>query len=169
MIAERVINRTGVREMDLVDAIHVCRHEDPEFLRTRINAGYNEKPDDRAITLYRSAFAAWTILNKEDTPVMVGGVFDELGLNRLTFWMVPTTEFKRSFWPEVNEIGKKILEFSFELPETTRIESIIPTSIPKGKSWIERLGFTYEGTMRAYGKDGEDYLRYSLLKGEGHV
>ena len=157
MIAERVINRPGVREMDLVDAIHVCRHEDPEFLRTRINAGYDEKPDDRAITLYRSAFAAWTLLNKEDTPVMVGGVFDDLGLNRLTFW------------PEVNEIGKKILEFSFELPEMTRIESIIPTSIPKGKSWIERLGFTYEGTMRAYGKDGEDYLRYSLLKGEGHV
>lgn len=31
--------------------------------------------------------------------------------------------------------------------------------------WVERLGFHSEGTMERFGQNGEDYIRYALLRG----
>lgn len=45
-----------------------------------------------------------------------------------------------------------------------RLEASVPQSFPEGCRWLHVLGFRPEGPLEAYGEDGEDHLRYALIR-----
>jgi len=160
--------RVIFRDMTLIDTIHVCRNEKPESRAIRNNTGLDDEPDEYAVKLFHDSLASWVVLNLDHTPVMIGGFLDNPG-SRFTFWMMPSTFFKRTYWPDVHAFGEAILENLFkEVKDASRIEAIVASSAPGGSSWLKSLGFELEGVMRSYGKNGEDYLMFSIIKGKGY-
>lgn len=59
---------------------------------------------------------------------------------------------------------KKILELYIEKLELKRVQATIRCGFPHLIKWIEMLGFQYEGTMRQFGIDGDDYMIYSRVQ-----
>lgn len=51
-----------------------------------------------------------------------------------------------------------------ELAKLKRIEAAAEASFAPGCRWLELLGFEREGLMRAYGPNGEDHMRYALIR-----
>ena len=45
-----------------------------------------------------------------------------------------------------------------------RIETTVDSSFDAGHRWMELLGFTHEGRMRAYGPQGQDFDIYARVK-----
>ena len=45
-----------------------------------------------------------------------------------------------------------------------RIEADVLKGFEPGCRWLEKLGFEYEGPLRAYGEDGSDYMRYARIR-----
>jgi len=45
-----------------------------------------------------------------------------------------------------------------------RLETAVRTDFPEAVRWIELLGFTREGLMRAYDAAGDDYYLYSRIR-----
>lgn len=45
-----------------------------------------------------------------------------------------------------------------------RVECSVRVGFLNGMIWARRLGFSFEGTMRAYGHDGGDYHLYARIK-----
>lgn len=45
-----------------------------------------------------------------------------------------------------------------------RIEAQVVVGFDPGARWLKRLGFAFEGTMRAFSPDGTDYWLYARVK-----
>lgn len=45
-----------------------------------------------------------------------------------------------------------------------RVQADVKADFPAGHRFVRFLGFTHEGSMRAYGPDGADYERYSFVR-----
>lgn len=44
-----------------------------------------------------------------------------------------------------------------------RIEAYVDSAFEEGKRWVEMLGMSYEGTMKAFGPDGRDHDLYARI------
>lgn len=58
---------------------------------------------------------------------------------------------------------KAALRAAFHENGLVRIQATIDTQYPENVKWIESLGFEYEGRLRKFGMQGQDYLMYSRL------
>lgn len=45
-----------------------------------------------------------------------------------------------------------------------RIEAVVDSRFENGKRWVEMLGFSFEGTMRAYTTQGNDCDLYAIVR-----
>lgn len=64
----------------------------------------------------------------------------------------------------IYKLIKKALPAAFHECKLRRIQAIIDTDYPENKKWIEKLGFEYEGRMKQWGPNGQDFLIYARLK-----
>ena len=49
-----------------------------------------------------------------------------------------------------------------------RLQAHVPADFPPGHRWARRMGFEAEGTMRGFGPDGSDFVRFArILKTRG--
>lgn len=63
--------------------------------------------------------------------------------------------FHKAIVHELNAIIKK--------HKLCRIQATVLNDFPKGKEWLERLGFEPEGIMRKYDTEGLDHARYAKV------
>lgn len=51
-----------------------------------------------------------------------------------------------------------------DLQRFRRLEASVEKGFTEGCRWLELMGFEHEGPMRAYGLNGEDHIRYALVR-----
>lgn len=58
---------------------------------------------------------------------------------------------------EFHKLVKRLTDFYFKELKLRRAYSHVKADFHAGKRWVKSLGYEFEGTMRAFGKSGEDY------------
>ena len=91
----------------------------------------------------------WTAFDGE-TPVAALGVID-LGGGRGMGWGLISADAGRVF-PALHRAVTRFLQAT----DYRRIEAVTACDFPPARRWAGMLGFTHEGTMRAYCHDGSD-------------
>ena len=77
-------------------------------------------------------------------------------------WVVSTPEVEK--YPVLfHKSIKRGLGFIMEEFELNRVQALVSAQWPRAGAWIERLGFSREGIMAAFGPDGSDYIRYAKV------
>ena len=59
---------------------------------------------------------------------------------------------------------KRELERHIEMLGVTRVQSTIRSGHPHLVKWMRLLGFEYEGTLKGFGLNGDDYMIYARVK-----
>ena len=104
---------------------------------------------------------AFTLMN-ETSIVGIGGIallWKGVG----EAWAVPSVAVKQhplAFHRAV----KMMLNMIQDNKKLHRVQAAVLEDFPKGHKWIKSLGFKREGKMRAYGPNGENYIRYARIK-----
>lgn len=78
-------------------------------------------------------------------------------------WAYTSTLIEKYRRP-VHEAAKKLLESTFSIPSVRRMQASVNSEHPAAVRWIEHLGFEFEGTLKRYGVNGEDFLMYARVK-----
>lgn len=91
----------------------------------------------------------WTAFDGE-APVAMLGVID-MGGGRAMGWGLISAEAGRVFPALHRAVTRFLLNTDYR-----RIEAVTASDFQPARRWAEMLGFTHEGTMRAYCHDGSD-------------
>jgi hypothetical protein len=70
------------------------------------------------------------------------------------FYKYPKTSFK-AIKVKLDEIARE--------KNLRRVQSVISSNSEWGERWMEHLGFQKEGTLRAYGPSGGDFVMFSRI------
>lgn len=70
-------------------------------------------------------------------------------------------EFKR----ELLRYSREYLDVIMDEGNFRRVQATAQAAWPEACSFLERLGFVREGTLRGYGPEGEDHIMYARVKG----
>ena len=79
------------------------------------------------------------------------------------FWLIPSRwvkEYPVLFHRTVTREFAKLCAST----DARRIQGVVDPQYPERTRWILRLGFVKEGTMRAFGPDGQDMDLYALVR-----
>ena len=79
---------------------------------------------------------------------------------RATCWALIADGVTKRQWVEIDRVVRRAIELRTE----RRLEATCDTSFAGGHAWLRHLGFTREGTLRAYTPDGRDNDMYARVK-----
>lgn len=107
---------------------------------------------------------AW-VVRRDDQPVAAFGfsVASYVDPDLWQAWAFGTKDFKRA----VPEMTRFLHEQYSEIKETTsvrRVQAFTLTDHDVSHRWLKSLGAKHEGTLRAYGRGGEDFDVYAWVK-----
>ena len=115
---------------------------------------------------YREAQEVWALVQKgTDRPI--GSVFlEDIGRHsgyREMEFVLSGAYHNRGY---MTEAVRRVLEYAFEEAGLSIVAVChYPDNVPSQRV-IEKCGFTYEGTLRRYSKNGLDSVRYSMTREE---
>lgn len=98
---------------------------------------------------------AWSVLEGEDT--LACGGFVDLGQGRGRAWALLSTR------PGMVALTR-IVRRGIELSGFRRIDCEVAANFQPARRWAEMLGFSYEGTMRAWCYDGSDAELWAMVR-----
>jgi len=131
-----------------------------EVMATR----WDDDVDNFALESFRLPGIAYTAINdKNGLPVCIGGVAfhsPQVG----TAWMVATDDFLSvalSVTRHVRRVIKTLLA-----SELQRIHAFSADFHTDAHRWMQRCGMQCERTVPALGKNGEDFIVFSILRGD---
>lgn len=121
---------------------------------------------EQCIRDYAAAQEAWAVVLKE-TQKPIGSIFlEDIGRHsgyREMEFVLSRTHQNQGYMTEAVE---RVLEYAFT---DLALEVVAVCHYPdnvQSRRVIEKCGFTYEGTLRGYSKNGQDSVRYSMTKEE---
>lgn len=107
---------------------------------------------------------AWAAVDSGTILALAGLVLHWQG--RAGAWCMIGADLPTRAWPALTaHVRRRLGEARREL-RLRRVEAEALAGWAPGARWLELLGFRPEGTMPAYGHDGADYDRWSLLARE---
>lgn len=121
---------------------------------------------EQCIQDYAAAQETWAVVLKE-TGQPIGSIFlEDIGRHpgyREMEFVLSGAYHGRGY---MTEAVKRVLEYAFG---ALNLEVVAACHYPdnvQSRRVIEKCGFTYEGTLRRYSKNGQDSVRYSITKEE---
>jgi hypothetical protein len=113
--------------------------------------------DDEYIQALISAGPAYALMVGDETMIMAGvSVFWQ---GRGFGWATVS----RNAGPYMRRITGAVRKF-LDTSGIKRIETAVDCRFDAGHRWADLLGFTYEGTMKAWGPQGNDFDMYARVK-----
>lgn len=103
---------------------------------------------------------AFTLLVNNEPIACAGIALQEW--SKAEAWAIFSSEF-RNYKFIIYKFIKKGLAAAFHEHKLVRIQATIDPRYPENVPWIEKLGFEYEGRLRKWGPEGQDFLMYSRL------
>ncbi len=152
-----------IEPLTIDQALFVARRmRDVDFAEVMATR-WDDDPDRFAIEAFRLPGVAWTAMTAAGEPVAIGGVaLHTPGVG--TAWLVGTDAFPRmalSVTRHVRQVIDRLLA-----GELNRIHAWSAAFHVEAHRWMERVGMRREATLRALGKDGEDFFMYAITREE---
>ena len=107
---------------------------------------------------WKGKLRAVTLLSDNEPIACLGISFQEWG--KAEAWALLSNSFK-DYKLSIYKMAKAGL--GMISTEYHRIQATVDPGYPETIRWIEALGFEYEGRLRKYGPDKQDYLMYSRV------
>lgn len=98
---------------------------------------------------------------KDGEPVGIG-IMAVSRPNVVTLGFFATDDFPRIALP-VARFTRRVLFPAYRAEGVHRIEAYTVADYEDAHRWIEMVGLTYEATLRAFGRDGEDFKVFSWV------
>ncbi len=162
VVSER---KTVLTDTTLVDCLMVAKATPPdEIEQIEAFSGRKFDPEDVALALINSGGPTWTIRVKETgEPLVVAGFIQTAPTIWRSFFIANQRAWDE-FGYEVTQHTIETLE-KFTDVENVRIETYCLAKRRKACEWYDKVGLTYEATLRGYGVNGESAVLYTLVKG----
>lgn len=103
---------------------------------------------------------ALTILDTGKPVAIFGGFLFIPGV--IHFWGLVSEEVKQKPF-SFHKTVKKMITYYEKNQKPRRVQIDVKADYEEGKRWAQALGFEYEGTMKRYGVNGEDFHLYARM------
>lgn len=157
----------NVRAATLIDLIHVCRNMRPDEIEQTLAFGYADAydPDEAAVSLYRQPGPKLTVVGRDGMPAAVGGAM-EVSSGVFHVWAAGTMDGWESEWRSMTKATRRLFDSLLAGP-AHRIEIKALASRVAACQWYTKgLKMKSEGVRRAYGRNGEDVIEFSRVRGD---
>lgn len=147
---------------DMIEVSRNMRQDDwDEVMATR----WDDSPYSFAADHMRLNGPKYVIRANDDSPVCVGGIaVHQPGVGQA--WLVGTNRlFERR--KEIWHVVKTVINHYMHKHDTPlhRIHAFSAYNHKMSHRWLEKIGFKQEAVMQSYGKHGEDFIVFSIVKG----
>ena len=110
---------------------------------------------------YAAHGPAFTILNEKEIIGIAGVVILWPGVGEA--WTFLNPSFKR-YAKSIHRAVKEKLQEIMDTFNLHRVQTTVLDGFEAGIRWVKRLGFEEEGIMKAYGPNGEDFIRFARVR-----
>lgn len=114
---------------------------------------------------YEKMGPAWT-LSHEGEPYCCSG-FLPLWHGVVECWMLTSEEAENHKFAMYRGL-RLLFQDEVKRLDLHRVQCSVLVENDTSRAWLERLGFEYEGHMKAYDDQARDYVRYAWVKRELH-
>ena len=163
---ETHVVKTEITNTSLVDCIMVAKGiPADEIDQIEAFTGNDFDAENIALALYNPVGPKWTIREIETGEPLVVGGFIQTGVTRWQTFFLATQKAWDQYGGEVTKhtietLGKVVAD-----QENIRIETYCLARRKLACEWYEKIGLTYEATLRGYGVRGESAVLYTLVRG----
>ena len=150
------------RPLNLAGVCYVCRNLRPADIREIEATRYGDlDPDELAMEIIRSwsiTGNAWLVYHN-DKPVAIFGATNPWP-GMWSAFMLATPDFPKIALP-LTKFVKRVFIPHMKL-KANRVEARSIDGHGEAHRWLGALGATVEGRLKGYGRDGEDFLVFTL-------
>lgn len=158
---------TGTTLVDLLVVAKALPSDEKEQI---IAFGGNPSPEAIAVSLFGSTPLIWTIREIESgEPLAVGG-WIQTGPVIFRSFFLANERIWEEHGAEVTKLVAETIDETKEQFDYARFETYcLASRNRKVPEWYEKLGLTYDATLRGFGVNGEDALLYSTVKSKSSI
>ena len=153
-----------VREMTLADCVYVCTNMREDDFNETSSLTYAKTREAMAVTIMNQGGESYTILNRKDKPVLIGGTYythPNLG----TIWLFATDEITNRDWWVTTYFMKNLIEIMFNNETAHRVQAYSIGWRKVAHKWLQKsLGLVKEGHLRGFAANGYDVLIFGKIK-----
>lgn len=153
------------RKPTVIDFLAVCQRLCPDE-REQFEAFTGEKydPEQLAAAYSLRDGPSW-VLVADGQPLVIAG-FDMLRPGVWQDWLLSVPEaWSEAHWRAVSRRARRVMDAMLR-SEAHRLQCVSLASRVQAHRWYRVLGLELEGTLRAYGANGENALMFSRLRAE---
>lgn len=151
------LHTTDINEFEAVFAIADKLPQDERDL-FKITTGFEFDSKDFLVALAEMP-GDHKLIWAGDKPIAVGGFIPQRpGVVRT--WFMATEESWKDYGRELTDLCCELMEDQL----AHRIETVTLADRAEVRAWYERIGLTYESTLRGYGCNGEDAVMYVAVR-----
>lgn len=119
--------------------------------------------EEAALVFANKGGMKFTVLDSDGFPAAAGG-YEEVAPGVWQSWMVGTPDGWRREWRAMTKATRWLIDGLFQMG-ARRLQTNTLADRADAIRWYEKgLGLTYEGTLRGYGKGGEDVAQFARLR-----
>ena len=147
----------------LVDLLWVCNNlSEDERDQWRAFGGVPYDADNAAAMFYLRPGPKWTVLVGNEAVLVAG--FDRVRDGVWQDWALTSPKaWEPGNWRPVTRLARKVMDWMLQ-NGAHRLQCVSLASRIQAHRWYRPLGLELEGTLRAYGVNGEDALMFSRLR-----
>ena len=151
-----------IRNMELEDALHVCRN-----MRSRSLAGvegvrFTVNVQEFAIERFSTDGVKLTAFTEDGVPAGIGGL-ELTSPGVWTGWVVGTDRWGECGREIIWHARKLVRNMLKEDEVCRRIQALCITDDEGARRYLELIGFRFEGSMRRVRKDSGNMSMYSII------
>lgn len=156
-------NLTTLTKPLLVDFIFICQKlpEDERRQYEALSDGVPYDSERHAIQLAASLGPRWALVKGDGQPLAIGG-FSYIRPLVWQDWLIGTPEAWRDHWRSISKHCRRMMDRMLET-EAHRIQCVSLADRTAAHHWYRVLGYEREGTLRAYGANGEDAVMFARI------
>jgi hypothetical protein len=149
------------------DILHVAMNMREDDRAEVMATSWTDDVFDFAVECVRSPGVKLCVKDKDGIPVCVGGVANhQPGVGQA--WLVGTEDIgKMGLY--VATAAKGLFRSVMDHGGVHRIQAFSSATHHRAHEWLKLMGFSEESRMPNYGKAGEEFITFSMLKGASHV
>lgn len=146
------------------DALHVALNMREEDRAEVMATSWSEDPFDFAVECIRSPGIKLAVRDENGVAVCIGGVaLNQPGIGQA--WLVGTPDIGR-LGIEVAHAARKIFKTMMDEGGIHRIQAHSAAFHSWAHQWLSLVGLKEESRLPKYGKNGEEFIVFSVLKGD---
>jgi hypothetical protein len=158
-----MIKSLPVYPMTLADCIFVCSNMREECFKETASLSSATTKDGVAMDIMRQDGESYTIRNRHQKPILVGGTFYR-NPGVATIWLIATNEISHRDWWVTTKFITGLIEVMFAQKTAHRIQAESIGWRHHAHKWLKRIGLTQDGQLKGFSSDGYDVLIFGKTK-----